>query len=736
MKKNLIQSLSMTKYERLLPRLFPGAVGLEIHDHKNKPIWQLAATKRNGQNAEKSSDDNPPVAWADFGHGIERRLLAGGHTQFRGPLRSRELGRIAWLIAEYDTKVSIPVSTAPEPLRRAFFDASAFLQEEIELQAECNQLAVELTERYEELNLVYSTKDEVEYLEEGHEALVRLVHNCADYLDVGLAALICRDRNLVLHSAKNSNAPVDTEKLIRLLSTKVYDRVESQVGSIVINDQDDLERKRLLPGREENLLAYPILDDHGTAIGLIAVTTARSGHIFSNGDRNLLEVMTKKASRIIHTHHDSLTGLMNRSGFEPSLVAALSSARTKNQHHCLLHIDIDQLHVVNDLMGYQEGDALIRRVAKVLRSTLRDSDFLARLGSDEFSVLVSNCSIEQSHAIAEKIRSAVSQLTVISANRQLDVSTSIGIASISQETEGIVGVMASAEIACKSAKDSGRDRIQVFQEDDTALVRRSEEIEWIGRVQQGLRDDLFRLHCQPVMPLADASAAPHFEVLIRLLDDDGRILSPDQFLPAAERYQLMPQVDRWVIRNTLQSLDAIWDNIAITGAVFCINLSGQSLTNAGFLSFVTDEIGQTKVPAENICFEITETAAIANIDEAVEFMGALRKLGCRFALDDFGAGLSSFGYLKVLPVDYLKIDGSFVREITTDDISLSMVEAICQIARTMGLDTIAEYVGDDATIEILNRIGVDYMQGFHIGKPVPLKEITDRLQGDVAAALA
>ena len=736
MKKSLLQSLSMTKYERLLPRIFPGADRLEIRDRQGQLIWQLCATAADERDPGAPIDDEPVAAWSDFGPGVERRQLPNGQMEFRAAVQSREFRKLGYLIAGYDTQPSVPMSTAPDSLRRAFADALAFLQEELELQLECNQLAVELTERYEELNLVYSTQDQVEYLEEGQEALVRLVSNCADYLDVGLAALVCRERNLVLHSVNTGHAPVDTEALLELLSGKFYDRVESQIQSLVLNESDDVERQRLFAGREENVLANPIVDNHGTAIGLIAVVAHKRKHTFSNGDRNLLEVMAKKASRIIHTHHDSLTGLMNRSGFEPTLVAALATARAKNTQHCLLHINIDQLHVVNDLMGHQEGDALIRRVAKLLRAKLRDSDYLARLGGDEFAVLLANCDVDQGHSIADKIRSALRELTVVSANRQLDVSASIGVATINPETEGIVGVMASAEIACKSAKDGGRDRIEVFEEDNTELVRRSEEVEWVGRVHEALREDQFVLHCQPVMPLANADQPPHFEFLVRMLDGDGEILSPALFLPAAERYQLMPLLDRWVVHDALQKLGACWQSIASSGAVFCINLSGQSLTNKGFLAFIADELAATGVPPNNVCFEITETAAISNIDEATIFMGALQNIGCRFALDDFGAGLSSFGYLRMLPVDYLKIDGSFVLEVTSDKISRSMVDAICQIGKTMGLSMVAEYVVDEATVEVLRKIGVDYVQGFHIGKPVPFDEIANRLQGDVTVASA
>ena len=721
MRANSLKTLSMEKYERLLPRIFPAAATFEIRDQHEKLAWSSSTA-----DAPDSAPDVSP--WKEIAASIERRELQSGDTQFRAPIRSKVSGEVARLTVGYNANDSVPLGTATDAIRQSFTVACTFLQEELDLQTECDQLAVELTEKYEELNLMYTTKDSVEYFEEGQEALVRLVRNCADYLNVGFAAMICRERGVSLHSNGSGDLIQNTDQILELISSRIYDRIESQVRSLVLNETDETERRRLVGGRTENILANPILDDQGNAIGILAVVARRDVHTFSNGDRNLLDVMAKKASRIIHTHHDSLTGLLNRGGFESSLISTLATARSKNLRHCLLHVDIDQLQVVNDLMGHQEGDGLIRRVARILQSGLRDSDILARLGGDEFGVILTNCDIEQGRNVADKIRGSVGELTVVTANRQLDVSCSIGIAPIERDTDGIVGVMASAEIACAAAKDGGRNSIEVFEDDNTSLVRRSEEIEWMGRVQQALRDDLFVPYCQPVLPLANPDAAPHYEILVRLQGDDGQILTPNHFLPAAERFQLMPMVDRWVIHNSLKMLASCWSALGNDDLVFCINLSGQSLTNNGFLAFVADEIGSSGIAPRNLCFEITETAAISKIDEAIAFMTELRDLGCSFALDDFGAGLSSFGYLKVLPVDYLKIDGSFVREVTTDVVSRSMVEAICQIGKTMGLTMIAEYVGDDETIEVLNRIGVDYAQGFHIGEPAPLADLTGKLR--------
>ena len=727
-------SLSMTKYERLIPRIFSGCIGADVRDRHGDVFWKIdlgesEASQPESSGPDPAADDNSidisNPAWSKLDGKIERRRLPDGLVQFRAAISTEEQGRVGWLTITYDTSNSVPVLSAPEALRPAFADTIAMMQEEIELQSECNQLAAELTERYEELNLVYATPDQVEYFEEGQEALAQLVHNCADYLDVDFAALICRDRDLKLHSSIGK-APMNVEALLEILETKVYDRIESHAKSLVINQPDITQRRRLLNGRRENLLAQPILDDRGAAIGLLAVAVRRDKHTFSNGDRNLMEVMARKASRIIHMHHDSLTGLMNRGGFESSLISSIASARNKNARHCLLHVDLDQIHVINDLMGHQEGDQLIRRTAKLIRSTLRDSDVVSRLDGDEFGVLLSNCNTSEGQSIAEKIRRVISELTVVSANRQLGVSVSIGVAPIDGNTAGVASLVAAAEIACQSAKDAGRNQIQIFKEDNSTLIRRSEDVNWSGRVQEALRKDEFVLYCQPVAPV-NSACPQHFERLVRMIGDDQEILVPESFLPAAERYQLMPLIDRWVVRNTLKALKSCSQGIAADGPVFCINLSGQSLTSGGFLSFVQHELEHCDVSPEHICFEITETAAISNIDEALSFMSELQHLGCRFALDDFGAGLSSFGYLKVLPVDYLKIDGSFIREVTTDQVSLSIVQSICQIGRTLELSLVAEFVGDEETKNILQRIGVDYLQGYYIGKPVPLEEITNGL---------
>ncbi len=605
---------------------------------------------------------------------------------------------------------------------------------EILLQWECNDLAIELTERYEELNLIYSTNDSVESYQAGREALKQLVANCSEHLGVGCAVLICRNLDLLIFSDSYKPLTADQDEILSLLRTSVYDYVETHMTSVVINGGDDTSHTELRKGHDEKFIACPILLERATPIGMLAVVTKSNAQEFSNSDVNLLRVMARKAARIVDTHHDSLTGLVKRSGFEYSISKGFEDKFDHGATHCILHLDIDQLHIVNDTVGYHEGDNLLRRVAKIIHSIVRSGDVCARLGGDTFGIFLPNCDLTNGRGIATKIANAIDAITVVSDTKELSVTVGIGIAAITQNSEGGVKALAEAAAACKMAKERGGCRIEVMNGDDTAILRRLEEVEWVGKIQKALRNNRFVLHCQPEEPTKEWENPAHFEILVRLLDDDGSVLSPAKFIPTAERYHLMHLVDKWVVTNALDAIGQKWVDISIAKPVFSINLSGQSFTSSGFAEFLKKKIAESGISPQNICFEITETAAISNIEEALVFIDSMKSIGCRFALDDFGAGLSSFGYLRNLPVDYLKIDGSLIREITSDIVALAMVSSICQIGQTMGLSLIAEFVGDEATRSILRKVGVDFMQGFLIGRPVPLQETLEQLASSQSSA--
>lgn len=450
----------------------------------------------------------------------------------------------------------------------------------------------------------------------------------------------------------------------------------------------------------------PICDPAGRVIGSVVVFR----------DVSESHDMSRKLS--FAASHDALTGLPNRRDFEYRLAILLESARVDHKQHALLYLDLDQFKVVNDTCGHVAGDELLRQLAQVLTPKLRGSDLLARLGGDEFGVLLEGCDTENAAAIAEKMREAVVDFRFAWQGKVFEIGVSIGAVGIDANSEGAASIMSAADSACYEAKDQGRNRVHLYLPDDELLSQRRGEMDWVQRITQALEKNQFRLYRQAIAPTArDTGEVGHYEILLRLQREDGTIVPPMAFIPAAERYNLMSAIDRWVIRNVLEFLGR---QSAGTQAVYSINLSGQSLGDPNLQAFITESIERSGVAPEGICFEITETAAIANLGKAAKFIGALRSMGCRFSLDDFGSGMSSLAYLKNLPVDYLKIDGAFVRDIVDDPIDFAMVGAINSIAQVMKIKTIAEFVENQAILDKLISIGVNYGQGYHIHKPEPL----------------
>jgi len=418
--------------------------------------------------------------------------------------------------------------------------------------------------------------------------------------------------------------------------------------------------------------------------------------------------------------HDSLTGLANRYAFERRLRQAMESVAAEEAEHVLCYLDLDQFKVVNDTCGHVAGDELLRQLSTVLHKRVRQGDTLGRLGGDEFGVLLENCPMEDAMRVVDDLRSVVQEFRFVWEKKIFSIGVSIGIVAINTATESISTALSKADTACYAAKEAGRNRAHVYEPDDVDLVRRHGEMQWVSRIHQAFEDKRFFLRRQRIVNIDPNPARGEcFEILIGLRDRDGHTIPPGAFLPAAERFNLMPTMDRWVVRTTLQWLGDSEFQLD-TLVFFTINLSGTTLADDFFLQFLINEIKDSAVPASKICFEITETAAIANLQRATLFMTELKQLGCRFALDDFGSGMSSFAYLKNLPVDFLKIDGTFVRDISSDEVDRVMVEAINKVGHVMGLQTIAEHVENQETLHILKTIGVDYAQGYELGAPEPL----------------
>jgi diguanylate cyclase (GGDEF)-like protein/PAS domain S-box-containing protein len=420
-----------------------------------------------------------------------------------------------------------------------------------------------------------------------------------------------------------------------------------------------------------------------------------------------------------HAAHDSLTGLINRREFELRLEAALASAR-EGAPHVLLYVDLDQFKVVNDTCGHTAGDQLLKQVTSLIRSLVRTSDTVSRLGGDEFGVLLENCSLERAIQIADDMRAAIRDYRFVWKDAAFEIGASIGLVAIREESESIESLLSAADVACYAAKDLGRNRVHVYQHG--AAPQRHAEMQWVSRVTRAIDEGRLELFFQPIVPIgANPDRRGHYELLVRMRDENGRLVPPTAFIPAAERYNVMPMVDRWVISQALEHLAYRPDpGDRDDGYTLAINLSGTSLNDDNFLAFVLEQIERHQPATGTICFEITETAAISNLGRAAHFMNELKLRGCQFSLDDFGNGLSSFSYLQNLPVDYIKIDGNFVRNIASNKVHQCMVDAIHRVGRAMGIRMVAEHVESRQTLEVLEKIGVEFVQGFHIAAPAPV----------------
>ncbi|MFA5984101.1 MAG: EAL domain-containing protein [Methylococcaceae bacterium] len=419
--------------------------------------------------------------------------------------------------------------------------------------------------------------------------------------------------------------------------------------------------------------------------------------------------------------HDVLTGLANRRQFEDVVNQIALKAQVDESEHALCYLDIDQFKVVNDTFGHLAGDELIKQLSELLRKHLRREDMIARLGGDEFGVLILHCSFEFAMKACENLRQVISDFHFLWENNISTVTASIGIVAINSKSSQAIELFKEVDAACYAAKDRGRNRVHVFSPDDTDLAMRQGEMQWVRKIQQGLEQNRFRLFGQPIVDCAGEGGL-HFETLIRYCDEKDRIIPPGAFLPAAERYNLSPLVDRWVISQLfawLAERPEFLDELALCS----INLSGLSISDESMLEFIFREFEKWDIPTHKICFEVTETAAIANLSYAIKFINSLKELGCLFSLDDFGSGLSSFAYLKNLPVDFLKIDGLFVKEILNDKVDLAMVKSINEVGHVLGKKTIAEFVENKEIFDLLKELGVDFAQGYGIGKPMPLDKL-------------
>ncbi len=462
--------------------------------------------------------------------------------------------------------------------------------------------------------------------------------------------------------------------------------------------------------------ATPLRTRDGKITGMVLVF-----HDFTHIQR-ISDQLTYQAT------HDELTGLINRREFERRLNDLIMNSDFKTQKHAMCFLDLDHFKIVNDTCGHIAGDTLLKEISQLLCSQVRHNDLVARLGGDQFGLILVNCPLRQALLISENIKNSIKQYQCKWEQHVFEIGVSIGLMPITEDDHSSPEIMINADAACYIAKDNGKNRVHVYQATDYEFLQRHDEIRWLRKINRALEKDSFELYCQAIAPANDKPEEFKYEVLLRL-QDNGELMLPDYFLPSAEHYSLMPEIDRWVIKTFITLLERNnFDRFKNKKQMFNINISGQSLCREGFFEFIADIFESSPVNLQLITFEITETAAIHNYNAAINLISRLQKLGCTFALDDFGSGLSSFRYLKKLPIDYLKIDSYFIRNIEHSTVNQSIVEAISSIARALNLKTSAKFVENEEARQVLKKYGVNYMQGSAIEMPIPLIDVLARFK--------
>lgn len=707
---------NLDPYGHLLRMLMPRALGIGFYDANGAPLW--VAPGYDGPDPLpliQAALAKPPPATTARIDGFSQDHQGAPAYVFRLRNSEGEIIAIAALLTrDGENRPYSFVQSLVQP-------ALECLQRELEARASVGLLTRDLRSRDEDLDLLLRIAPEDPQGAAQGDELGALVQTCVDHLGCLLGALVVPERNVAI-----CKAPMGEKPKVEIL-TKIHRHLlnwaQLQRRNLVINKI----KKRPIELPPYKILCTPVRHVSGRVAGFLVMFREENAPNFDPRTERLVELLSRKTTATLQANFDALTSLLTRSAFETQ-VRALLTARREAKPDCVLYLDVDRLHVTNDNYGMHIGDEVIGKVAEVLRKKPRPGALSARIAGDRFAVFLPDCTLEFAQQIADMLRRQCAEQTYVRGEGAVQVSVSVGVAELPDSQNPLAHGLANAEIACKAAKDRGRNRTEIFQDADQSIMRRHTDVLVVQRLHAALAEDRFALFAQPILPLEADRAEPRFEMLLRMVGEDGELLPPEKFLSAAERYQLLPEIDRWVVKNSLAALASCAGVLAGRDMRFSMNISGPSIASEEFLEFLERSIRDSGVPPETLCFELTETSAVSNLARAERLMLKLRALGCSFALDDFGTGLSSLAYLRALPVSILKIDGAFVRDATGNERTESMVRAIAQLAHTMGMETVAEFVETDALRTRMASLGVDFGQGFAIGRPVPLAEVL----GDLA----
>ncbi|HEX9772478.1 MAG TPA: EAL domain-containing protein [Steroidobacteraceae bacterium] len=721
------RTATLDPYGQLIRTLMPRAQSIAIYDRMGAPVWmsdgrdvpELRRLLQEILTAELRPGDRNPgrVQPMDDEHMSYVFLLrdAGGTL----------VGAAGVVCRESSKRSEARPFTLVQGLLRPALEC---LQRELGAQHSIGELQRDLIVRDGDLELLLGATQDETTSGGSAENFAQLVQSCVGHLGCSVGALVIPDRNIAVCRTGEGTPPKAGADVLTQTHRQLLVWAQQQRKTLTANDPSRAGPIGRVPYK---LLCCPVMQGAQRVLGMLVLFKPPASPDFDLRQVRIVELLARRVAYVLLNDYDATTGLLTRPAFEKRALGLLRPEAQPGDN-CVIYVDIDRLHVLNENLGLHVGDEVIVRVADVIRRALAPRMLAARISGDRFAVLLVDATLDRGQELAEMLRDNLGSLDFVAGGKAVDVSASFGVARVVDGKQPLAHALAAAEIACKAAKDRGRDRVELYEDSDQSIVRRYRDVTLVGTLRHALAQDRFRLEAQVIAPLKGPARGSKYELLLRMMDEQQQTISPEKFLSAAERYQLAPAIDRWVVSKVVRLLQPVARSLADQGASFAVNISGQSLGDEDFSAFLDTLLRESRLPPQLLSFELTETAAVANIVRAEALIRRLRDLGYDVALDDFGRGLSSLAYLKTLPVTCLKIDGSLVCDVAGDDRSQAMLSAIVQLARAMGLKTVAEGVESEEIRQITAKLGVEYAQGFSIGRPEPLEHVIEKL---VAAKL-
>lgn len=711
---------SLNPYGQLFRMLLPRALDIAIHDRNGLLLWSADACDSpelqqlvEDEIARQQLDPNDSGVY-------QGRMQPVAHDHaYVFPLRDvagQLLGMVAFMLSERGASARSPDSLAS--LLRPGLDV---LSRELANQYNIETLQRDLRIRDTDMDVVMDDDNITQENTNEVDDFARLLKGCLTHLGSAVGAVLVPERNIVVYRTSDEVAPKIASELLNKTHRHLFSLAQVQRRTILLNRPIETGP---MAGIDHKILACPLVLDARRVVGVLVLFKPAQAPDFALREIHLVELLARRIGQLLRYSYDATTGLLTRTALEKRVVRAV---RTDNATHHVIYVDIDRLHVLNEIYGMHIGDEVIARVAAILRAAISGRTFAAKISGDRFALFMQSSSLDDASKQAEALCRAISTMGYAVGTKTIDVSASFGVAPVDETEHPLSHALASAEAACKAAKDRGRGRVELFHDADHSIIRRFEDVTMIGAIREALDQDRFRLHAQPIIELQQDTGKHHFELLLRMNNEQGQPIAAEKFLTAAERYQLAPAIDRWVVNYVLDMISAAAPQLRRVGACFAVNLSGQSFSDDEFLGFLETKLREHRDIASLISFEVTETAAVSNIVRAEALMRKLRAFGHEIALDDFGKGLSSLSYLKSLPVNCVKIDGELIRDLVQNPRSQAMVSAVVQLARAMKLTTTAECIESDAIHRIVKDLGVDHAQGYAIGRPRPLELVLKEL---------